>query len=242
MPSKFSTKRGWRPSQTKKKSQYKSRAKSTRTSYAPVTQAVATPAVGLGAGCRTVLKTAFYANLTTAGTGIYQGYFSPGSAFNPLGSISAIQPALFDQFRQMYSRYVVEKAYFKIEMCQQNNTAANQYGFVAAMYPTTDSGILSTFQDAASQPFSKSLLCGLGDTTSSNTITYKLDHAKMIGRKGPVDANENGASMVNNPPAGQYGLLQLFIQNAIAVAVPVLVKVTLTQTVWFDRRVPATDA
>lgn len=210
--------------------------------YSAPTNAVAAPSVGLGSGAKTVLKTVLFANVTPSAAGIYTATLRLGSCFNPLGTLSAIQPALFDQWKLIYSRYLVERAYVKVECSQQYmNVGATNYTFVVAGYPTTDSGVVADYQDAASQPWAQSLMCGPGDNTTSNTLHFNLDHTKVLGRKGPVDAAENGASVANNPPTASYMLLQLFIQNAVASTNPLTLRISVVQHVHFDQRNPLGD-
>lgn len=225
--------------QKRGRSRSKSKTRSRRVSFAPTTNAIARADVGLGQSARTVLKTEFFANVVTAASGIFTGYLKPGSGFDPTGDIAAIQPALWDQWAAVYNRYVVEKATVKIEFGYASNTGG---AFVAAAYPSVSSGALTQYQGAASQPFSKSLLFTGADNTSSNTMTFKLDHAKVLGRKGMVTAEDNGALISADPTTGQYMVLPIFIQYNQASSVSAIIRVVMYQTVFFDRRLNVVDA
>lgn len=223
---------------------YRKRPYVPRKSYAGPTRAIAAPSVGLGQSARTVLKTEFFANLApAAGTGVFTGFLKPGSAFDPAGDIAAMQPATYDQWASVYNRYVVEKAWVKIEFGRTFlETAASNPTFVAAAYPSVSSGALTTYQGAASQPFSKSVMGTTSDTTSTNCMVFKLDHAKVLGRKGAVSAEDNGALTTGDPPAGEFMVLPIFVQNVSNVANNITIRVVMYQTIWFDRRLNVVDA
>lgn len=214
-----------------------------RVSWAGTNNVIVAPGVGLGQACKTVLKTEFFANVAAAASGVYTGFLKPGSCFDPCGDIAAIQPALYDQWAATYGRYVVEKAYVKIEFTQQSAGTPPNYTFVAAAYPTINSTALGTYQAAASQAFAKSIMVGaIGDNTTSNSLVFRLDHAKVLGRKGMVTAEDNGALTGADPATGQYMVLPLFIQFVNAIAGSVTIRVIIYQTVHFDRRINVVDA
>lgn len=235
-----------RTPRTAKRSQSGARSKSRvakrRVSYAPTNSVVATPSVGLGQSARTVLKTVFYANATAAASGVWTGFLKPGSAFDPCGDIAAIQPALYDQWAATYGRYVVEKATVVIEPGYPNagGNAVNSY--VITAYPSINSSPLATFQAAASQPFAKDQLVQFGDGSKENKLIFKLDHAKVLGRKGAVTAEDNGALTGADPTTGEFMVLPIFAQFAQASASAITLKITLYQTVHFDRRINVVDA
>lgn len=213
-----------------------------RRSYAGPTRAIAAPSVGLGQSARTVLKTVFFANVTPSATnGVFTGYLQPGSCKDPCGDLTNIQPALFDQWQTMYARYVVEKAWVKLEFANQSSSSTSVHGFVVAAYPSVNATPVNAYQGAASQPFAKTLLHGPFDNSSSSSMTFKLDHAKVLGRKGPVTAEDNGALTSSDPYPGSYMVLPLFIQNSANVADVILIRVTMYQTVFFDKRINVVD-
>lgn len=220
------------------------RSKSTlarrRVSYAPTTVAIARADIGLGQAAKTVLKTEFFANVTTAaGTGVWTGYLKPGSGFDPTGDIASIQPALWDQWSTIYNRYVVEKATVVMEFGFTANTGG---GFVAAAYPSISSAAVATYQGAASQPFAKSVLFTGSDNTSSNKMVFKLDHAKVLGRKGQVTAEDNGALVTSDPSVGEYMVLPIYLQFNSAAIQTAIIRFRIYQTVHFDRRFNVVDA
>lgn len=198
--------------------------------------------VGLGQACKTILKTEFFANVTSAASGVWTGYLKPGSCFDPCGDIAAIQPASYDQWSLTYGRYVVEKAKITIEIAPTAMAAAGtNYAAVVAAYPSISTTALATYQGAASQPYAKSLLFAPSDNTTSNTMVFKLDHAKILGKKGPVTAEDNGALVAADPTAGQYMVLPIFLQWATNVASSAIIRVVMYQTVHFDRRINVVD-
>lgn len=242
------SKRGWRSrSKSQSAKQIKTRISrsvpvSKRVSYAPATRVVVSRGVGLGQSAKTVLKTEFYANLATASSGIWTGYLKPGSAFDPTGDIAAIQPALYDQWAAMYGRYVVEKAFVKIEFAKSLSVSSENQPYLVAAYPSTSSTALATFQGAASQPFGKSLMFTPSDTTSTNCFVFKLDHAKVLGRKGAVTAEDNGALTSSDPNPGEFMVLPIFLQSASPSTAGVTARFVIYQTVHFDRRINVVDA
>lgn len=212
-------------------------------SYANVTKAIAAPSVGLGQSARTILKTEFFVNITPAGAnGVWTGFLKPGSAFDPCGDVAAIQPALYDQWAATYGRYVVEKAYVKIEFANQQSLAGGMPAFLAAAYPSISSQALSTYQGAASQPFAKTIMHGPYDNSTSSSMSFKLDHAKVLGKKGPVSAEDNGALTGADPSSGEFMVLPLFVQNVTNSNTAITARVKMYQTVWFDRRINVVDA
>lgn len=216
-----------------------------RRSYAGPSQVIVAPSVGLGQSARTVLQTEFYSNLTPAASGIFTGYLKPGSAFDPTGDLAAIQPALYDQWAATYGRYVVEKATVIIELCAGFVQAGggSYYALLAAAYPSISATALATYQAAASQPFSRTALINpFTDNTNSNRLVFKLDHAKVLGRKGQVTAEDNGALTSADPTTGEFMVLPIFLQWAQASTSAVTVRVRILQTVYFDRRINVVDA
>lgn len=200
--------------------------------------------MGLGQSARTVLKTDFFYTTPYDAAGLIRFYLKPGSAFDPCGDAAAIQPALYDQWAATYNRYVVEKATVIIEFANSFASGSGVQAFVAAAYPSISSGALSTYQGAASQPFAKSILHGPYDNSSTSTMTFKLDHAKVLGRKGAVTAEDNGALTSTDPPAGQFMVLPVFVNSTSATASqpqPVF-RIRIFQTVHFDRRLNVVDA
>lgn len=219
------------------------RGKVSRKSYSATTKAVSGLSVGLGQSARTVLKTCTVINVGAPASGIFSGYFAPGSCFEPLGVGSGIQPTLFDQWSLTYDRYVVEKAWMKIEVATSGfNAGGTNSATVFAAYPSVNSLALGSYTKVASQDFAKSVLLGPTDVTSTNSIVFKLDHAKVLGRKGAVTSEDNGAAVSANPVAGSYMLIPYILQNPQAAVYNWTLRITLYQTVYFDKRKNVVDS
>lgn len=217
----------------------------TRQSYAPAKSVISSPGVGLGQGARTVLKTCEVYNLGADATGIVRRFLYPGSANNPFGDFSNIQPTLYDQWTPIYQRYVVEKAWLKIEVATSGfNAGGTNSATCVAAYPASQNSLANptTFAKFAGQDFAKSILLGPTDVTSTNVMTFKLDHAKVLGRKGSVTAEDNGAQFNASPVVGSAMVLPIVFVNPQAAVYNWTIRVTMYQTVWFDRRVPVVDA
>lgn len=233
------TKRG---SRTRSRTPYV--AKRSRVSYAKTTKAISAPSVGLGQSARTILKTVTVLSVSAPANGIANFYLSPGSCFKPLGDIqSSTQPTLYDQWAATYGRYVVEKAYVRLEIATAGfNAGGTNSATVFAAYPSVSTTALNTFSKVAGQDFAKSVLLGPTDVTSSNVVVFKLDHAKVLGRKGGVTAEDNGSSTNSDPPTNQFMVLPCILQNPQAAVYTWNIRVVMYQTVHFDRRIPVVDA
>lgn len=232
----------------------KARSKSTRRtlSYGPANARVVAavgPNVGLGTSLTTNLRTSFFANLTGASSGIYQGYLKPGSLFDPCGSISDVQPALFDQYAAVFARYKVNKFTVIIKIIGTNG-GASAYTFNAAAYPSTDQTALANYQGAASQPWAKTGLgtfMYIGSPTvagaGTDSVTLKFNNVSndaVVGAK--ADTYDSGALVTADPPAGQYASMPIFIQANTNVVVGYVIHVDMWQNVTFNQRKPVADA
>lgn len=219
------------------------------------TQAVAfpsRPSVGLGCSTTTVLKTCFFANAqAAAGTGIYTGYLKPGSAFDPTGDLSTIQPQLFDQFAAIYNRYKVNTCRIFIRIIGQDAlTNSASAGWVAAAYPSVDSTALTTYQAAASQQYAKTTagsfaVCytgaaSVGAGSEGKTLTFNLKHDAVVGT--PSAPWDIGALVSADPTALQYMLLPIFLQASAATAAKWLLQIDMTQNVTFSQKKNTVDA
>jgi len=217
--------------------------------------AIAAPQVGLGLSAVTVLRTSFFANVTCAiGTGIFKGFLKPGSAFDPCGDLAAIQPQMFDQWAQMYNRYKVNSWTVRMKITGVNGGALAQSGstaYVAAMYPAVDSTALTTYQGAASQPYSKTtsgcfvtgfqgnVQVGFGGTSPSLTLKCKED--AVTGVKG--DTYASGALVTSDPTTLQYSVVPIFLQGNIASSDTVwCLECDIFQNVTFTNKKNVIDA
>jgi len=199
--------------------------------------------VGAGPGLKTQLKTIIWNKFTLAATGVGTFSLKTGSCFDPTGGLSAIQPAEFDQIKALYNRYVVLGGSVKVTISQPNNPALNGAGaqpFVCAMYPDIDSTVKTTFQDAASQDWSVARQCSSGGNAVS--MYQRFSHAALLGKKGPVSSEDNGALVTADPTAGQFILHNVFIQSLIAGSFDFTVLVEIIQDVYFDRKITVIDA
>ena len=219
--------------------------------YKPTNSVLGRPNVGLGNSVCTKLRTcAFFNMVCTGGSGGNTGVVNlyPGSCHNPLGLASSLQPALFDEWKAMFGRYVVTGATVKLTIVPvvtnyNDATSTTTYTFsgTAAAYPSTLDGPTTTvakFEMFASQPYaqSKQILSG----SAPATMYFKLSSQKILGSRLPVLAEDHGAPVNFSPTIGQSLVLPLFIQNnysgATAQASTYSVKVDMIQDVTFDQR------
>lgn len=222
-----------------RKRTYASRSKTPYTAKRAVkawtAKAIVAPSVGLGTSALTKLKTVFWANVSTAASGVFTGYLKPGSCFDPSGDIAAMQPALYDQWSSMYGRYLVKDFSVTIKVTGPNN-------FVVTSYPSISSAALATYQGAASQEYSKSTIGSAGPGGTIATLYHKMTHQKAIGRMNQVSSDDNGGLTAADPPASEFALMPIFLQASSNVAVVYQMFVEIIQTVYFDRRINAVDA
>jgi len=207
---------------------------------APTARAVHGPSIGLGRSVDTVLKTVFFANVTPAGTGVWTGNLSPGSAFAPGGSVAPlIRPAMWAEWSRLYARYVVTAAKVKITIRPQSTLGTPApVAWVACGYPATDPTPLATFQAAASQQYSKVVNAGGIEQFRVLKWGYKeLDSQKIIGSRLPVIAETDGAAVTSDPTALQFMRIPLFVQLATTTSYPFTMIVEIDQKVTFDQKI-----
>jgi len=216
---------------------YKKSRAITKRSYAK--SLASAKGVGLASGLQTQLKTVLFYNAIPAATGIFTATLKTGSCFDPSGSLSSIQPAEFDQWSALFGRYVVTGGSVKVTVMPQVNQISTYAGlsYVACMYPDIDSTPKTDYQAAASQDWS---VKGLGNTHQKPVVLYqKFSHAALLGKKGSVTSEDNGALVTADPTVNQFINHNLFIQSAAggANAMAFTVHVEIIQDVYFDRRV-----
>jgi len=211
----------------------------TKSSYARAL--VGSKGVGVGPSLRTQLKTIIWNKTIANASGIATFSLKSGSCFDPTGTLSGIQPAEYDQLKAMYGRYVVTGGTVKVTISNIPINPANPADpFVCCMYPDIDATAKTTFQDAASQDWS---VCKNSASGSAAVVLYqKFSHAALLGKKGPVTSEDNGALVTADPSAGQFINHNIFIQGSGASQYPFAVLVELIQDVYFDRRVTVIDA
>jgi len=198
--------------------------------------------VGLGQSLTTVLKTVIYAEVSTTAGGVFSQYLMPGSAYQPMGSITTVQPQLFDQYALIYGRYVVLGATVKIEPSVLSSGSSNNSSAICC-YPSNSSTSLATFQAAASQPYAISkLLTTWQSSAPGNHLYASLDHKKVLGRREPVNAEDNGALVTASPTTNQFMVLPIYWQHENAETCNGSLLITMYQTVRFDRRKNVVDA
>ena len=193
--------------------------------------------VGLANSLQTQLKTVIFFNAVgAAGTGVWTGNLKTGSCFDPTGSLSTIQPAEFDQWSALFGRYVVTGGSVKVTVMPLQNVALGM-NFVACMYPDIDATAKADYQAAASQDWS---VKGIGGQGMRPVVLYqKFSHAALLGKKGPVTSEDNGALVTSDPTATQFINHNLFIQSSTAdpAGTQWTIHVEIIQDVYFDRRV-----
>lgn len=214
---------------------YKKSRAITKKSYAK--SLVSAKGVGLANGLQTQLKTVFFFNTTIGGGTIWTGNLKTGSCFDPTGSLATIQPAEFDQWSALFGRYVVTGGSVKVSVVPIINPTENPQGrsFVACMYPDIDSTPKADYQAAASQDW---CLKGLGSSHQKPVVLYqKFSHAALLGKKGPVTSEDNGALVTSDPAAKQFINHNLFIQTCAPITIDYTIHVEIIQDVYFDRRI-----
>lgn len=212
------------------------------------TVAVANSQVGMGASATTVLRTSFFYNATaTAGTGIYNGYLKPGSAFDPAGDLAGMQPQMFDQFAAMYNRYKVNSCKIRIKIIGTDGTAANIWSWVCAAYPAVDATALTTYQAAASQQGAKTVSGGfqqvagpLGVGAPGATLNFDLNHNQVVGAKS--DTWDIGATVSADPTSLQFMVLPIFMQANSGGAAKWVFEIDMWQNVTFSQKKNTVDA
>ena len=191
--------------------------------------------VGLAASLKTQLKTTFFYNAVANASGIWTGTLKTGSCFDPCGTLANIQPAEYDQWCTMFGRYVVLGGYVKVTVVPQATLTNGISGFVACMYPDIDPTAKADYQAAASQDWS---VKGIGGQGQPPVVLYqRFSHAALLGKKGPVTSEDNGALYNADPAANQFINHQLFLQWATAANIPFMLNVEIVQDVYFDRRI-----
>ena len=198
--------------------------------------------VGLAAGIKTQLKTVFFYNAVTGTSGNPQwtGTLKTGSCFDPSGSLADIQPAEYDQWCTLFRRYVVLGGYVKVTVLPsyEVDKANVPFSFVACMYPDIDPTPKGDYQAAASQDWS---VKGIGGPSQPPVVLYqRFSHAALLGKKGPVTSEDNGAVYNADPAPGQSILHNLFIQPCSDLQnywPKFAVHVEIVQDVYFDRRI-----
>jgi len=214
--------------------------------YPRRTDARAALSVGLGTSATTVLRTSFFYNATAAaGTGIWTGFLKPGSAFDPTGDLSTIQPQMYDQFAAQYNRYKVNSCTVRIKITGAQSASAG-YVWVAAGYPAVDPTALTTYQGAASQQYAKTTSGGfqvfgaLGVGAEGKMMTFKLNHNSIIGSKS--DTWDIGALVTADPTSLQYMVLPMFLQASAANAATWVLEIDMYQNVTFSQKKNTVDA
>lgn len=225
-----------------KKTSMKKRGTTWLTKYQPRALAINRQAPGLGRSLKTRLETTFFYNATAAASGVFTGYLNPGSCFDPCGSFSAIQPVGFDQLKALYARYLVTGGYVDIEFVDtyQCTAVGSQYSGVwaVAAYPSTVSTAASTYQGAASQPYSKEFLIG---PQMTKKIRISFDTQKIIGSRLPVVAEDAGALISADPTIGQNVVVPIFAQHSTSFAATCCFRFKIVQDVIFDQRIQVVD-
>jgi len=214
---------------------YKKSRAITKRSYAK--SLASAKGVGLANCLQTQLKTViFYTTTVTAGS-FWTGNLKTGSCFDPTGSLSSIQPAEFDQWSTLFGRYVVTGGSVKVTVMPSSvNVTPAPANFVACMYPDIDATPKVDYQAAASQDWS---VKGIGGVGMRPVVLYqKFSHAALLGKKGPVTSEDNGALVTSDPAVNQFINHNLFVQpTTSAVGQGFTVHVEIIQDVYFDRRV-----
>lgn len=211
------------------------------TKYVPRPLAINRGAPGFSSSLKTRLETSFFYNATAAGSGVFTGNLNPGSCFDPTGSLADIQPVTFDQLKLIYARYLVTSGYVSIEVCSLRDQVAGNGipSFVFVAWPSTVVTAAATYQGAASQPFSKEVMCS---SSESKSLYIPFNAQKIVGSRLPVTSEDHGALIGANPATGQNVIVNMFYQSAISQADSVVLRIRIVQDVIFDQRIAVVDA
>lgn len=197
--------------------------------------------VGLGASTTTVLRTSFFSNL--GGSAFLRGYLKPGSCYDPCGDQSNIQPTLYDQFTQVYTRYKVVSATVHITISGAIG-GGGVTRWVFAAFPGVDATMLPTYQVYASQQWAKTTSGGFGMSSpplgeyiglgsEPKHLWFKnLRSSAMVGSS--IDPYDNGALVGADPPAGQYMVLPFCVEANQNSASSWVLEIDIFQTVNFS--------
>ena len=227
----------------KKKTFKKKQNASWLSRYKPTALAVHRPSPGLGRSLFTKLKTEFFVNVTGAASGIFTGFLNPGSCFDPCGDLAAIQPVMFDQFALLYARYLVVGGTVDIEASTYlvgAGAPGAASGANIAIYPSTVSTALATYQGVASQPYSKTTTMIVGGPTKK--LHLKFNTQQIVGSRLPVIAEDCGALVSASPATGQNVVVPIFIQYFQAAATTTMLRIRIIQDVVFDQKIQNVDA
>lgn len=207
--------------------------------------------IGVGESLTTNLKTSFFANVASGGTSIFNCYLKPGSAFDPTGDLATIQPVGYDLFAAVFNRYKVNNAHVTVTISGVNGKAAENYNWVAAMYPSVDSTAVATYQGAASQAYSKTFRGGfsvvqtgaalVGVSNTQCTRSIYIDNEAVTGAQGT--SYDIGALVTADPTTLQYAVLPIFLQGNTGGSVCTwVIQVEMVQNVTFNQRKNPVDA
>lgn len=206
-------------------------------------EVIESPHVGLGQGVRTRIRTFGHVQMVVGATGIFTGFLKPGSCYDPFGDIGTPQPNLFDVWKGVFGRYLVLGATVKMTIVSQSSIAAAvANGGTLVAYPSITSTAKTVLQDAASQPYAKTVLYG-GAGADPKTLYFKLNHLKVLGKYGPLESLANGGLVGADPTTGQFMVLPIFYQSTVGTATSgnLTMEVEITQDVWFDKRLNVND-
>lgn len=206
-------------------------------------QVVESPSVGLGQGARTRLRTFYHYNAVLSATGSASFYLKPGSCFDPCGDTANYQPNLYDTWKTVFGRYLVIGATVKVIAASAGAAVGSATSNPATIccYPSISATAKTTVQDAASQPYAKTIYFQAG--SDRNVIYQKLDHKKVLGRASALDSSENGAIVTADPPTNEFMLLPFFVQSTYTAGTgpAITFQIEIVQDVWFDRRLNVDD-
>lgn len=196
-------------------------------------------APGLGRSLKTRLETSFYLNAAAAANGIYTASLNVGSCFDPTGSVAGIQPVGFDQLAALYGRYLVTGGYVVVECAAPDSSTGFGSPWLVSISPSTVATAYSTYQGAASQPYSKDCMIAGGE---SKKLFLRFNTQQIVGSRLPVIAEDCGALVSANPTTGQNVIVNLFAQYAAGTAATVVLTIKIVQDVIFDQRIQVVDA
>jgi len=201
------------------------------------------PNIGIGQALSTRMRTCWWSNITTGGTGKWTGNILLNSVFAPTGSVATgIQPIGYDQLLPIYNRYLVTGGYYKITFLRDTSylagTATTTRCFVASAYPSLSSVPVADYQDSASQPYAHTAIM---PANGKCTFYRRFDMRQLWGAKNELESDEYGAAMNISPASSKPMYLNFFVQGNESAVQLLTVHIELVQDVYFDQKIPVFD-
>jgi len=159
--------------------------------------------------------------------------FRGNSVFDPEAAVGGSQPAFFDNWAAMYSKYRVNACKIKVSFI-----AGNAVPSVATLVPTTEAAPLVGGADANALPaYARTKVLGNINGTSIAYMKHFMSTKKILGLSG-ISQNEDVSSVVTTNPNDQwYWQILLSAMDGISSLTGTFLRFELTYYVEFYDRV-----